>query len=352
MVFSPAFGTYTIYTEKGKLTDISTDDVIQLNYHQGEIIIKSLEKDFGKFKSIKFIGKEWQNSFKIKSNQPAGKITFYEDNLFVSSHSYYNYFKLINNININNYVAGVVEAEVGKSPPEEYFKLQAIICRTYALKNISRHQDEGYSLCDRVHCQAYHGKPKSAVIHNAAIDTRGVVIVDYNIDLITATFYSNCGGQSANSEDVWTQNLYYLRSIRDSFCLNENNSIWTKKIPTKNWEKYLHKHCNHEVDFDHECGLEYFQNSREKHLEKQNISIPLTKIRQDFKLKSAYFNVEQNNDFVTFKGRGFGHGVGLCQEGAMRMAKLGYDYAQILHYYYKDVHMINISAIDFFKQDF
>lgn len=352
-IFSPQEGKYTIYTENGKLTDIADDDIVQLNYSDGKIIIKSLDQDYGAFKKVRFIGTSWQNSFKIKSEQPSGKITFYEDNLLVNSHNYYSYLLLINNIDIDNYVSGVVESEVGKSPPEEYFKLQAIICRTYALKNIDRHQAEGFSLCDKVHCQAYNCKPKSAIIKNAAIDTRGVVIVDSDINLITATFYSNCGGQTANSEEVWRQSLYYLRSVKDTFCLNENNAIWTKKIPKTDWVNYLTgKHNYPKEEISHECSLEYFQNCREQNFEKQNISIPLVEIRNDWKLKSAQFDIIPNGNEIILQGKGFGHGVGLCQEGAMRMAKLGYTYAQILHFYYKDVHMINLEAIDFFRQDF
>ena len=139
--------------------------------------------------------------------------------------------KLINNIEIDNYVAGVVESEVGRSPPPEYFKLQAIICRTYALKNIKRHQAEGFSLCDKVHCQAYNRKPKSELIKKAAVETNNIVIVDSDINLITATFYSNCGGETAKSEEVWRQKLYYLRTVKDTFCVHETNAFWEKEIP-------------------------------------------------------------------------------------------------------------------------
>jgi stage II sporulation protein D len=352
-IFSPQFGSYTIYTENGKLAEIANDEIIQLNYNNGEIVIKSLDQDYGSFKKVRFIGTAWENSFKIKTNIPAGKIKFYDDNLLVKVHSYDNYFQLINNINIDNYVGGVVESEVGRGPPPEYFKLQAIICRTYALKNIDRHQTEGFSLCDKVHCQAYNSKPKSALIKDAAIETKGVVIVDSDINLITATFYSNCGGQTANSEEVWRQSLYYLKSVRDTFCLQENNAVWTKKIPKTDWANYLSsKHKYPQEELDHECSLEYFQNFREQHFEKQNVKIPLVDIRSDWNLKSAQFDVIPNGDEVILKGKGFGHGVGLCQEGAMRMAKMGYSYAEILHFYYKDVHMINLESLDFFKQDF
>lgn len=350
-VFHPNKGTYSIFTEKGKLIDIDNGELVEVKYNTNGIHIKSLDKDYGTFKKIRFIGIEKENSFKLKI--PIYKrVREFEDNLLVKLHNYYNYFQLINNIDIDNYVAGVVESEVGRNPPPEYFKLQAIICRTYALKNIDRHTAEGFSLCNKVHCQAYHGKPKSVLIKEAALETNGIVIVDSNIDLITATFYSNCGGQTANSEEVWKQELYYLRSIKDTFCLKENNAIWTKKINKTTWHNYLKKHNCTDESLNHECGTEYFQNGRERYYHKDGVKIPFVQIRQDFKLKSAQFDVIEEGSNVVLKGKGFGHGVGLCQEGAMKMAKMGYTYIDILHFYYEDVHMINLESLAFFKADF
>jgi len=351
-VFSPQSGDYIVYTNKGKLTQIDNSEVLELSYKKNLIYIKSLDKDYGSFKKVHFIGIAKGCSFKIKTNHPAGTIKKYEDNLIVNIHAYYNYMQLINNIDIDNYVAGVVESEVGSSPPDEYFKLQAIICRTYALKNIDKHKDEGFSLCDKVHCQAYNGMPRSTLIKEAALATDGVVIVDSDINLITATFYSNCGGETANSEEVWKQPLYYLKTVKDTFCLKENNAEWTKRIPLQEWADYLINYGLPKGSLEEKCGAEYFQNCREQYYENQNVQIPFVTIRKDWRLKSALFDVVTDGDEVIFKGRGFGHGVGLCQEGAMKMARTGYSYIQILHFYYEDVHMINLESLSFFKADF
>ena len=351
-VFSPQVGNYIVYTNQGKLTEIDNTEILELSYQNNLIYIKSLDKDYGAFKKVHFIGATTGNSFKVKTNRPSGAIKNYEDNLMITIHPYYHYMKLINNIDIDNYVAGVVESEVGKRPPVEYFKLQAIICRTYALKNIDKHKDDGFSLCDKVHCQAYHGKPKSDLIKEAAIATNGVVIVDSDINLITATFYSNCGGQTANSEEVWKRPLYYLRTVKDTFCLHENNAVWTKRISKQKWTDYLIDHGLPKGSLETECGTEYFQNCREQYYENQNVQIPFVTIRKDFRLKSALFDVVPDGNYVLLKGKGFGHGVGLCQEGAMKMARTGYSYIDILHFYYEDVHMINLESLAFFKADF
>ena len=350
-IFHPEEGNYIVFTEQGKLLELDKSELLEIKYINNRVHIKSLDKDYGSFKKVRFVGTSYKNAFKVKITG-SKKIKIYEDNLFVNLHGYYNYFQLINNIEIDNYVAGVVESEVGRSPPPEYFKLQAIICRTYALKNINRHQSEGFSLCDKVHCQAYNRKPKSILIKEAANKTNGIVIVDSDINLIVATFYSNCGGETAKSEEVWRQSLYYLRTVKDTFCLHENNAVWSKKIPTSKWTNYLITHGFPKGSLEHECGTEYFQNCREQFFEDQNVQIQFTKIRTDFHLKSAQFNVIPNGEFVTLEGKGFGHGVGLCQEGAMKMAKLGHSYVDILHFYYKNVHMINLEYLNFFKAEF
>lgn len=352
-IFYPQEGSYIIYSEKGKLDELSNTELIEFYFHNNKLVVRSQHKEYGSFSKIKIIGIASKNVFKIKSNKPERKMRKYEDNLFVNVHPYNNYLQLINNIDIDNYVAGVVEAEVGTSPPEEYFKLQAIICRTYALKNIKKHEKEGFSMCDKVHCQAYHGKPQSLVIHQAAELTTNIVIVDSEINLITATFFSNCGGQTANSEEVWHSNLYYLKSVEDTFCLNENNATWKKKITKEKWVNYLVTQYNYpKKNLNTACDLEYFQLDREQYFEKSNVQIPFVQLRTDWDLKSTQFDVSLENDSVVLSGKGFGHGVGLCQEGAMRMAILGYTFSDILHYYYEDVHMINLKSLDFFKTDF
>jgi len=92
-------------------------------------------------------------------------------------------------------------------------------------------------------------------------------------------------------------------------------------------------------------------NGREIYFVDKDLKIPLKIIRNDFKLKSTYFSVQNAGENVILKGRGYGHGVGLCQEGAMRMADLNYTCTQILHFYYKDVDLIDLNALNYFKKE-
>lgn len=348
LAFAPESGSYIIFTDKGRLDEIGNDVILQINYKKGKLELKTLDKDYGEFTKINLVAGAYGSSFRVRSIHPSYKIRKYDDNLFIKAHPYHDRLQLINNIELDHYVAGVVEAEVGRNPPEEYFKLQAIICRTYAIKNKRRHEAEGFQLCDRVHCQAYHGRPHELRIREAAEQTAGTVIVDSDINLITAAFFSNCGGQTVNSEEVWTHPVPYLRSQQDSFCLHENNAVWTRIVPKHDWLHYIKS--NGGDTLPDSCMLYFEQDSRKQYFDNCGLHIHLKDIRTQFRLKSAFFSVQPVGNKVELKGRGFGHGVGLCQEGAMRMAKLGLDYPKILHFYYRNVHLVDIDNLDFFRE--
>ncbi|MEN9347777.1 MAG: hypothetical protein RLZZ77_1288, partial [Bacteroidota bacterium] len=253
-------------------------------------------------------------------------------------------------IDVENYVPGVIEAEGGGDHEIEYYKVQAIISRTYALNNLRRHEAEGFSVCDGTHCQVYHGRPRHEPLARQATEaTEDIVIVDDNIDLITAAFHSNCGGHTVNAEDVWSKPLSYCVARPDSFCTMMPHSHWEKSMPSTQWYEYIQSKKNPVTDST--GAIAYVPNKRSLYLVDSSFVIPTRTIRQDLKLRSAYFTVHDQGEQVKLMGQGFGHGVGLCQEGAMRMAVLGYTYKDIIHYYYKGVHLVPRRLIWFFKED-
>lgn len=260
--------------------------------------------------------------------------------------------QLINIISLENYIPGVIEAEGGANHELEYYKVQAIISRTYACSNLRRHEAEGYNVCDATHCQVYHGMARhEPLAKQATEETYDVVIVDQNIDLITAAFHSNCGGHTNNAEDVWSKPLSYCVGKTDTFCLVMPHSNWEKTISSHQWKDYLQSKRYPLTDSTYASALSYFPSEKQVFFVDSSFKIPTKIIRQDFKLKSSFFTVHQNGEDVTFIGQGFGHGVGLCQEGAIRMARLGYTYKEIIHFYYTDIHLIPLRFLWFFKED-
>ena len=352
LMVAPLFGEYKIYAD-GKLIAIDTNatNVFLLTFKNDSIQVRSFERTVGNFSNIQLVGKEYPNSFKIRSIVPNSAVSSFDDNLEITVSN--QLLKVINKIDLEHYISGVVECESGSKTTPEYYRLQSILCRTYALGHIRRHEAEGFNLCNQVHCQAYFNKTNDPEIIKAAIDTKGLVITDSDLNLITAAFHSNCGGETVNSEDVWALATTYLKSVKDTFCLRQPHARWQRKIATEDWMSYLslkHKYpvedsssYSNAINFPQQLG-------REIYFVDKNLKVPLKTIRSDWQLKSTYFSIEQRSDSVIFNGRGYGHGIGLCQEGAMQMTKLGYTYKDIIQFYYKDVHLVGLSVLSFFRE--
>ena len=353
-IFSPLGCSYSIYGDGVLLVDCDPSGIFQMNIEGDSIRLKTFEKDLGKFSSINMVAKDSYSAFKIKSVVPLSKVRTYDDDLKIILSPDKKQFLLINKVDLENYIAGVVESEAGKGNSLEYYKLQAILCRTYLLTHVNHHIQEGFQVCDDVHCQAYSNRASEENIVKAVLATKGLVVVDNNLNLITAAFHSNCGGETCNSEDVWAMSTTYLKSVKDKYCQNQTQAHWQRTISLEDWNAYLQlKHKYPAVDSLKRNGTTSFTQSsgRVIYFKDKDLKIPLKNIRADFKLKSTYFSIEQIGDSIKFNGRGYGHGVGLCQEGAMQMAKQKFSYEDILHFYYKDVHLVDVSALNYFRQE-
>lgn len=260
---------------------------------------------------------------------------------------------LVDRVGLEAYTAGVVSAEAGKEHHIEYYKLQSVSCRTYALTNMRKHIAEGFEVCDGVHCQVFRGRNRNDSIQQATDATHGLVIVDPDIKLIHATFHSNCGGETLNAEDLWSKHEPYLRATRDTFCLRAPHATWEKSMPRTEWLGYLQQRFGYKAENEARLNavLHYEPQCRDLYLGNTWPLLPLKHVREDLKLKSTYFSVRTEGDRVLLKGRGFGHAVGLCQEGAMGMARAGFSYTDILHHYYTDVHLVDLGTLDFFRDE-
>ena len=179
------------------------------------------------------------------------------------------------------------------------------------------------------------------MIKQGVTETEGMVIVDKNLNLITAAFHSNCGGHTANSGDVWAANLPYLQAVEDTFCRRMPQANWQRKIAKTDWLNYLETKHKYPVD----------DSNRETEYVYGTVRIPYRQIRSDWQLKSAYFSISEQKDSILISGHGYGHGVGLCQEGAIRMAQLGYTCDSIIKFYYKNVEIVHLSVLDFFREE-
>jgi stage II sporulation protein D len=345
VIVAPAAGNYIVVAD-GKTIDTCTlQSVYEVSVSKDSVTLKSFGKTLGIFATVRF--KEYGSGRNQLNIRPvtATKTRLYDDDLIASSQI--TELKLINICQLEHYIAGVIECEAGKRKQPEYFKVQAIICRTYALSNLAKHITDGSELCDGVHCQVFQGVATTPSVLQAVEETKGIVLVDENSQLIDAAFHSNCGGYTLNSEDVWNAPLPYLRATPDTFCLHQTSAVWTKHMSLKTWTDYLDKKEKN-LQKDTLRTQAYWDSipvNRRILFYDRGYTIPLKEMRLDLNLHSTCFSVEQDSNNVTLHGRGYGHRVGLCQEGAMHMAQVGYNYQQILHYYYANVQLIDYTIL-------
>ena len=260
---------------------------------------------------------------------------------------------VVNQAPIEDYVGGVVQSEAGDRKGLEYYKLQAVSCRTYAISGARRHAPEGFGVCDGTHCQVFKGICRLDSVKQAVQATKDLVAVDADIRLIQAAFHSNCGGETMNAEDIWPHSQPYLVSAVDTFCRQQPHATWRKSMPRTKWLDYLHR--SHGLDLADSTSVKavtsFAPMCRSLYIDGATPLIRLEQVRADMKFNSALFTIWPNGDEVVFDGRGYGHGVGLCQEGAMRMARLGIPFTDILHQYFAEVHLVDLNTIDFFRDE-
>ena len=256
----------------------------------------------------------------------------------------------IEEVPLEKYVLGVVAGEMPASFNIEALKAQAVASRTYALKKAESNKE--YDVEDSTTNQVYIDDNKMKEkwkdnydellkkIKNAVDETKGEVLL-YNNELIDAMFFSTSNGYTENSDDVFSSSLPYLVSVESNWDKTESPVFAsTKEVTKKEFLFNLGLSDSNTIDVN---NIERTKTGRVKNITINKKVFKGTKIRSIFGLKSTSFTINIKNDVVTFNVNGYGHGVGMSQYGANGMAKEGYNYKEILKYYYQnsDIKKIN-----------
>ena len=325
-------GQYNVYANDSLLVESSLGEGASLTLKPaaGKVSVSSDGYLFGSFNSVRFQATDTACILCI--NPSNVKQRTYEGDLLITA-TKQNSLLLINEVEFETYIAGVVQSEI-YGDLTDIFRVQAIISRTWAMKNLHKHKKDGYNFCDHVHCQAYNNRCVRPEIMLGTIQSSGVTIVDSAGHLIETPFHSNSGGQTANSEDVWRNALPYLRSVEDTFSLSMRQSDWAKSFTIEKWLGYFSK--THKLNTSNDSIRTLLLTFEQPRRKARILGVPLTKVRMDLQLKSTFFSVSYDSvsGKVTLNGHGYGHGVGLSQEGTIRMARLGIAYDSIICHYY------------------
>ena len=347
-------GNYKVIGDSTELTTIWKDQFVYFRRSGDGVKVEKAGKSLGVYDTVYVQELTQECNFTIQSINPSSsKIKKYEDDLIIVP-SGNTEITVINEVEIENYLGGVIESEGGGGKHKEYYKVQAILSRTYVLDHLKKHRKDGFAVCDRVHCQAYHSMLRfTPTIKEAVQETKGIIMLDEKLKLADGFFFANCGGQTSESDFVWNVAVPYCRSIVDTFCIRSRQANWTTKIAKSDWKKYLTEQFGYPLE-DSLFGRSIYtfkQDSRAAFYVAPQLGIPLRDLRVKFKLKSTWFSSHEEGSYVVLEGKGFGHGVGLCQEGAMKMAKLGYSYEQILRFYFTDIQLFDYFHWLFLKQE-
>lgn len=149
---------------------------------------------------------------------------------FLSFHTTSSAITPINVININEYLYGVVPAEMPHSYNEEALKSQAIAARTYVISKKYEHSNGDYLTCDKIHCQVYSGYSMEKESTNNAINNTDGEIILYDNEPIEAMFFASSGGYTENVEDVWNEPLPYLKAVPELYP--EDDAAWFRELST------------------------------------------------------------------------------------------------------------------------
>lgn len=254
---------------------------------------------------------------------------------------------------LDEYIFGVLAAEGSTETELEALKAQAVISRTYALRNRGRHARDGYDYCASTHCQRFMAERDEGaradfygLLRRALRETAGEVLLDRDGHVADVYFSAACGGMTADIATLWGMpSLPYLRGVRDDYCSSERFRNWTDRIPIGALASALRRDPRSDpgarlvsvrvVKHDYTGRAEEIavDGERRRVLRGWEFKLIVGRSLGWDKLKSSRFEVEREGDYFIFRGSGFGHGLGLCQMGAHVMAKRGAAYRQILEYY-------------------
>jgi stage II sporulation protein D len=263
---------------------------------------------------------------------------------------------VINIVNMEDYLKGVVPCEIGEVSRSliEAAKAQTVAARTYAYAHLNQYQELGFDLYATVQDQVYKGKGCENKLTNHAIRQTKGQILTFRGQPIEAKYHSTCGGRTADFNDAWSGYAPpYLKSVGCLYCKNSPHYDWHKifskkkffsnlrsrlkrigiEIPGKELVKSVKLHSNKKSKRIVKLIIKTDRN--EYAIQAYHIRTVLGENKDPGGLlKSNLVNMKLKNKEIIIKGKGYGHGVGMCQFGAMGMARQNKNYRQILYHYY------------------
>jgi stage II sporulation protein D len=250
-------------------------------------------------------------------------------------------FLVLNRVDLEEYVKGVVPAEVSSTWHPEMLKAQAVAARTYALYQQMLSATREYDVAATVQDQVYRGKQGiDAGILRAVEETRGLVIT-YQDAPIYAAFSSTAAGLTEDAMNVWSKDYPYLKGVECPFDLMSPYYQWKSSFRVDTLEQNLRQQGFSVGTIETMTPLSFSRGGRVAKLRILHSGGELVLRGEELRkavgytiIPSTQFTIESIGRDVVLSGFGAGHAVGMCQWGAKELAELGYPFSTILQYYY------------------
>lgn len=327
---------------KSNLKVVTSDEQVINNTNNKEINIKFDGKNINlNGKNFKLNNFPQNGAFLISSDSPiyvdkikrnyGGAISFRVNNKKLD---------IVNRVDMDEYLKGVLPKEMSPSFPMESLKAQALCSRSFAINNYNKFIKNGYNLDDTTRSQVYYGKDVEEKTTNKAVEETIGQVIKYDGKVAETIFCASSGGYTVASSEAWGGNsVPYLISKEDPYSVHP----WKYELKNSDLKK-----LNLSDVFS--VSLEYNNSNRVNNLtfstSKGDVEIKATDFRQKIGntiIKSTLFDVNVIGNKVFVSGKGYGHGVGMSQYGAVEMAKKGSNYKDIIEFYFPGTNIEKIK---------
>ena len=261
--------------------------------------------------------------------------------------------RAVNHVNIEHYLYGVVPKEMPHKWPKAALMAQAVAARTYALYIKQKSGEKPYDVLATTASQVYGGYDAEKTETNRAADETAGQVLSYDSRLIIAYFHSNSGGHTEDAKNVWSADIPYLKGIPDPYSNQAPNVSWEISLTYNAITERLNRfglNIGRVQALSHDGRTASGRILRIRvadQFETSEIASNNFRIKMDAtQIKSTLFDIVPKANGLTFRGRGYGHGVGMSQWGARQMAATGMKYQDILKYYYQGVRLVSVTYLN------
>ncbi len=249
---------------------------------------------------------------------------------------------VINVVDLEDYVKGVLYHEVSPRWPIAALKAQAVAARTYAFYRMESSKDKDFDLTNDIYSQVYGGKNSERYRTNLAVEETRKKVLTFQGKILPAYFHAACAGHTEDVSELWKEDLLPLKGVKCPFCVNSPHYRWKKNFRLKDVQDKLNSRGYNIGLIEKISVLERNRSGRIRQLKITTRDGHTVMISgKDFReiigpndIRSNNYEVIMFGYYFDLLGYGWGHGVGLCQWGAFEMAREHYKYEDILKFYY------------------